>query len=263
MRNEKNMRAFTLIELLVVIAIIALLMGIMLPSLTKVKSQAKKIVCQTNVRQQLMAYKLYVIDHKGAFPTYYPPNGGPVYSSGTYGNWGGKEGTGSSYKRRLLNPYIGRSSDVSLTTEEEVLKVFACPSDKGSGPDPVDPTQPRGYMTAPYKPTFWDMFGCSYFPNAGARGSADEKEWMIKKKTHIIRNTGRFVVVADWSFSSLYFMAGSTGGLPWTYGYWHDKKEAGWGNVGFQDGHVGYLQGTLDEDNPDYQKGREWTFLHN
>ena len=44
-------RGFTLIELLVVIAIIALLMGILMPALTRVKKQARSVACQALLKQ--------------------------------------------------------------------------------------------------------------------------------------------------------------------------------------------------------------------
>lgn len=65
----KNKRTgFTLIELLVVIAIIAILMGILMPALQKVKKQAQEMVCRANLRQYGIAQAVYMEDFDNKYP---------------------------------------------------------------------------------------------------------------------------------------------------------------------------------------------------
>ena len=60
---------FTLVELLVVIAIISLLMGIMLPTLRRVKALAAEKSCASNLRQINFALVMYANDDdKGRYP---------------------------------------------------------------------------------------------------------------------------------------------------------------------------------------------------
>jgi len=63
-----NSTGFTLIELLVVIAIIALLMAILLPSLQRVRKQAKAVTCRAYLKQWGQVLALYTEDHEGRFP---------------------------------------------------------------------------------------------------------------------------------------------------------------------------------------------------
>ena len=66
MRMNKR-RGFTLIELLVVISIIALLMAILMPALQRVKGQAQSVMCQANLRQWGLIFKMYIDDNDGYF----------------------------------------------------------------------------------------------------------------------------------------------------------------------------------------------------
>jgi prepilin-type N-terminal cleavage/methylation domain-containing protein/prepilin-type processing-associated H-X9-DG protein len=61
-------RAFTLVELLVVIGIIAVLIGVLLPVLSKVQGKGRDIKCQANLRQIVTALLGYAQENRGVFP---------------------------------------------------------------------------------------------------------------------------------------------------------------------------------------------------
>ncbi len=109
---------FTLIELLVVIAIIAILAGMLLPALAKAKTKAQGIMCLSNGRQMMLAWRLYVDDNQEKVPQSYGPNEwvhGSLDFSANRSNWD----VNQDIKKSLLWQYCGNNSGI-----------WKCPADK-------------------------------------------------------------------------------------------------------------------------------------
>jgi prepilin-type N-terminal cleavage/methylation domain-containing protein/prepilin-type processing-associated H-X9-DG protein len=74
MTHQKPVRAFTLVELLVVIGIIAILIGFLLPALSKARKAAVTTSCLSQLRQISMQLQMYTSENRGWLP--HPGHGG-------------------------------------------------------------------------------------------------------------------------------------------------------------------------------------------
>src|SRR4030042_6598911 len=75
---------FTLIELLVVIAVIAVLMGILMPALSRAREQGKRAACLNNLRQMMTGWIMYADENDDRIPNANPQHkhGWVRYDSG-------------------------------------------------------------------------------------------------------------------------------------------------------------------------------------
>lgn len=127
-------RGFTLIELLVVVAVIALLVSILLPSLSKARELARQSVCLSHMRGAGEALHMYATEQDGWMPG---PNTSGLHLTVDYGSYSPNDSTSPSepvQNMDWISPLLGDSLGLPSSRRDRLVRILNhkmnCPTNR-------------------------------------------------------------------------------------------------------------------------------------
>lgn len=248
-------RAFTIVELLVVIGVIAILIGILLPTLAAARRAAIRTVSMSQMRQITLAALAYTYDFGERWPvtpSKMPDPGDEDLVQFDSFVWGGKTSSdywktyadGSNYhavEDRLVNPYLYSDTDMIDPPDGRLeLPMFQCPADVRSFQRVYWRTRPPAPIPPPDPISSYDDVGTSYHINlnwwyrSSIPNESTLRRWI--RTEPIFRRGGlggpsRFVWLYDQTMDVVCIRGDSIVG---------EHGELNRAKMAFQDGHVDY-----------------------
>src|SRR5262245_1839308 len=188
--DRRRAKGFTLIELLVVIAIIAILLGMLVPAVQKVREAANNATCKNNLRQIGLA----VLNYQSAFKIF-PTCGEGIPPGGAAGSrdfdiqstwWQLLSYIEQENASKLMNAnyaYNDKQWPGNQQGAKTQVPIYLCPSAPGIQPDPA------GYGQGHYMPIAYTDID----PTTGLRNRATQTEGFLKLHKYGGRKIGEVV----------------------------------------------------------------------
>jgi len=152
--RDRASSGFTLIELLVVIAIIDVLMGILMPALSRVREQGKRALCLSNLKQLTMSWIMYADDNDDKIVNGDSGEYGQTAQNGPY--WVERDWTDGMTEEQREQAI----KDGALWPFVNDLKIYKCPNVERKHMDYYNQTSPpvRTYSIS-------DAMNCKNWPS--------------------------------------------------------------------------------------------------